>query len=74
MYDELKRICMAKFGFKTDDEYFGNLSIYLDNLLAPTEMLDNIFDYIQTRDLNVLTIESENKIARDMFGGYKYGN
>lgn len=74
MYDELKKICMAKFGFQTDDEYFDNLKIYLDNLLAPEEMLENIFDYIQTRDSNVLTIESENRIARDMFGGYKYGN
>ena len=74
MYDELKRICMDKFHFKTDDEYFDNLKIYLDNLLAPQETLENIFDYIQTRDLNVLTIESENRIARDMFGGYKYGN
>ena len=65
---------MEKLGFKTEDEYFDNLKIYLDNLLAPEDMLENIFDYIQSRNPNILTIESENRIARDMFGGYKYGN
>jgi hypothetical protein len=64
---------MENFHF-TEDEYWKNMDIYKDNLLASETILDEIGRYIETRDPNALSIESENRIARDMFGGYKYGN
>ena len=74
MFDELKEKTMKKLDFKNDDEYFGNLEIYVDNLLAPEEMLLNIHEYIRTRNPEVLEMDSEMRIARDMFGGYDNGN
>ena len=70
MYDELKQKTMEKLGFKTDDEYFENLSIYCDNLLASYETLMNIREYIETRNPEVLDMDAEMRIAKDMFGGY----
>lgn len=73
MFDELKKRTMENFHF-TEDEYWKNMDIYKDNLLASETILDEIGRYIETHDPNALSIEAENRIARDMFGGYKYGN
>ena len=73
MFDELKRRTMENFHF-TEDEYWENLDIYRDNLLASEIILNEIGRYIETHNPSVLSIEAENRIARDMFGGYKYGN
>lgn len=73
MFDELKKKTMERFHF-TEDEYWKNLDIYLDNLLASERILNEIGRYIKTHNINDLSIEAENRIARDMFGGYKYGN
>lgn len=73
MFDELKKRTMERFHF-TEEKYWENMDIYRDNLLASETILDEIGRYIETHDSNVLSIEAENRIARDMFGGYKYGN
>ena len=73
MFDEVKRRTMENFHI-TEDEYWENMDIYLDNLLASERILDEIGRYIETHNPNDLSIEAENRIARDMFGGYKYGN
>ena len=73
MFDELKKKTMERFHF-TEDEYQKNLDIYLDNLLASERILNEIGRYIKTHNINDLSIEAENRIARDMFGGDKYGN
>ncbi len=73
MFDELKKRTMERFHL-TEDEYWENMDIYRDNLLASETILDEIGRYIETHDPNALSIEAENRIARDMFGGYKYGN
>lgn len=73
MFDELKDKTMQFLGLVTDEQYFNNLKIYLDNLLASPEVLESINEYIKTQDPNKLTIEAEMRIAKDMFGGFKYG-
>ena len=73
MEDKLKNRTMEFLGFGTDEQYFHNLEIYLDNILAPIEEQREIYEYIQTHNPLVLSVATETRIARDMFGGFKYG-
>ena len=70
--DELKNKTMEALHL-TEEQYWENLEIYLHNLLAPTEVLLQIKNYIISHDPSYLEMEAEMTIAKDMFGGYKYG-
>lgn len=72
MNDELKERTMEALHF-TEEEYWENLSIYLDNLLASPSVLSQISNYIISHNPEFLDMEVEMRIAKDMFGGYKYG-
>lgn len=73
MNDKLKQNIMETMHI-SEEEYWENLDIYLDNLLADGETIESVMKYNETHNPIDLTIKAEMRIAHDLIGGYRYGD
>lgn len=66
MRDIVKEKIMEALGFTDEEQYWQNLDIYYDNLLAKYEILKQIKLYMETRDMNQLSGTAMTRLLHDL--------
>ena len=73
MFDELKKNAMSILHID-ENRYWKMVRAYSNNFLGSEDEVLALEKYIETKNPDVLDMKLEFRIAKDLFGGYKYGN